>query len=329
MTRGQKAALTSGILIVAGIVAGVIATLRPSQTPSFFITGAVLTQAVDPRRQMPIGGVQITATTGPFTRESTSDSSGLFRVMLNSKIKRGEPVALKFRHSGYEPLDITESATGQLYIARLKPLSSAASATTTAPPTAITGVRIRYSMKTTSTVNVGSFAKTFEVVNAGGVPCDSRPPCSPDGKWEAAIGSASFDAEGNNQFVNARASCIAGPCPFTSIQSDQLLNNARTIKVVALDWSATATFLVEAEVTRTFASDMTRHSYPVIFGGGMNFTLPPSAQGPSIEAELNNLPIVFPLGPDLILSWASCSQKTDADQSKLYRCQLKPGYEFR
>ncbi len=329
MTRGQKAALIVGTLIVAAIVAGVVTTLRTPATHPFFLTGAVLTQAADPRRQMPIAGVQITAASGSATGQSTSDSSGLFRLTLNPGIRRGEPIALKFRHPGYEPLDITQPAAGQIYIAHLKPLSTATDSKTTGPATAITDVRLRYSMKTTTTVNVGSFAKTFEIVNTGGVPCHNQPPCSPDGKWKAAIGSTSFDAEADNQFTNARVSCIAGPCPFTRIQSDELLNNGRTIKVVALDWSATATFLVEAEVTRTISSDMTRHSYPVIFGEGMNFTLPPSAQGPSIEAELNSQPIVFPLGPDLILSWATCTLKTDADQSKLYRCQLKPGYEFR
>jgi hypothetical protein len=75
-------------------------------------------------------------------------------------------------------------------------------------------------------------------------------------------------------------------------------------------------------------SDMVRHSYPVIFGGSMNFTLPPGAQGPSIEAEMNGLDIVFPLGPKLILSWANCSVEFSPDQTKLYRCKLRPGFRF-
>jgi hypothetical protein len=61
----------------------------------------------------------------------------------------------------------------------------------------------------------------------------------------------------------------------------------------------------------------------------MNFTLPATAQGPSIEAELNGAEIVYPLGPELILSWASCNMELRADRTKLYRCELKAGYGFK
>jgi hypothetical protein len=40
-------------------------------------------------------------------------------------------------------------------------------------------------------------------------------------------------------------------------------------------------------------------------------------------------PIVFPLGPDLFVRWADCHMVVDRDQSKNYRCELKPGYQFR
>ena len=48
----------------------------------------------------------------------------------------------------------------------------------------------------------------------------------------------------------------------------------------------------------------------------------------SIQAELDKNPIVFPLGPALLLSWAGCQMLVDKDQSRLYRCELKPGYRF-
>jgi len=44
-----------------------------------------------------------------------------------------------------------------------------------------------------------------------------------------------------------------------------------------------------------------------------------------MEAEFDGTGIVFPLGPQLSLSWAVFSLK----QGKLYRCQLKPGYRFK
>jgi hypothetical protein len=76
-------------------------------------------------------------------------------------------------------------------------------------------------------------------------------------------------------------------------------------------------------------SDIVRQSYPVIFGQTLNFTLPAAAEGVSIEAEINGAPIVFPLGPDLYLSWADCNARVNSDQTKVYRCELKPKYGFR
>jgi hypothetical protein len=89
------------------------------------------------------------------------------------------------------------------------------------------------------------------------------------------------------------------------------------------------TFLVEAEVVHTMLSDAIRQAYPSIFGREMTFTLPPTGQGPSIEAEVSGLEIVFPLGPDLSLSWASCSVQVAPNHTRLYSCKLKPGYRFR
>jgi hypothetical protein len=66
----------------------------------------------------------------------------------------------------------------------------------------------------------------------------------------------------------------------------------------------------------------------VIIDQAMNFTLPPSAEGPSIEAKLDGSPIVFPLGLTPDVSWANCSTRTIQDQTRLFWCELKPGYRF-
>jgi hypothetical protein len=193
----------------------------------------------------------------------------------------------------------------------------------------ISNTRIRYSVKATTEADIGSAVKTFQVINTGNTPCNQHLPCAPGGKWKATIGSLSLDAGEGNEFRNARVSCIAGPCPFTKIEQENFAVDRRRFNVSALNWSDTVTFLVEAEVIHPMTSDMIRETYPVKFGRAMNFSLPASAEGPSIEAEVDGDPIVFPLGPDLFLRWADCHMVVDRDQSKNYRCELKPGYQFR
>src|SRR5262249_25028234 len=158
-------------------------------------------------------------------------------------------------------------------------------------------------ISTTTMINIGSAVKTFTVPNRGNTPCKEGRFCSPDGKWEAAEGSTTLDAGVGNEFRDARAACIAGPCPFTKVRHTSFGSAHRTLEVSALNWSDTATFLVEAEVYRPVANAALRESYPVIFGSGLTFTLPAAAEGVSIQADLDKTTIVFPLGPSLILSW--------------------------
>jgi hypothetical protein len=329
MSRGQKAALAAATTILLGIVAGVWITFRSPPQLTLYLTGAVLAANEDPRKQMPIPGARITALSGLAKGDCKSDSAGFFHLTLHPGVKPGEAVTLNFSHPDYQLLRMTETAGDQIYLARLVPISREIRAKTTGPEVPITDVRVRYSVKATSTVEIGMLAKTFEVSNKNGVRCHGQPPCSPDGKWKATIGSLALDAGEGNEFRDVRASCIAGPCPFTKIESGNASVRERVFKVSARNWSATATFLVEAQVVRTSITDIVRLSYPVIFGQAMNFTLPATAEGPSIEANLNGADIVFPLGPALILSWGSCTAGVDADQPKLIRCELKPGYRFK
>jgi hypothetical protein len=193
----------------------------------------------------------------------------------------------------------------------------------------VANVRVRYTVKSMSEVNVGSAVKTFEIENKGNVPCKDRHPCSPDGKWKAALGSVSLDAGQGNEFRDARASCIAGPCPFTKIDDDHFSQGGQIITVQASDWSDTATFLLEAEVFRPTVSQMERWSYPVTFGTGLSFTLPSAAESVSIEADLDAQTIIFPLGPSIFLSWATCDTGVNPDKGRVYRCTAKPGYRFQ
>jgi hypothetical protein len=76
-------------------------------------------------------------------------------------------------------------------------------------------------------------------------------------------------------------------------------------------------------------SQIEHWSYPVIFGETLSFTLPATAESVSIQADLNGETIIFPLGPSVILSWASCDAATNPDRGRIYRCTPKAGYRFQ
>jgi hypothetical protein len=97
-----------------------------------------------------------------------------------------------------------------------------------------------------------------------------------------------------------------------------------------MDWSSTATFLVEAEVFHVGIASDVREMYPLIFGRTLEFNLPSTQEGVSIEAVISGVPMVFPLGPELYLSWATCTIRNgpEVEKSTVYQCQLKPGFRF-
>lgn len=328
--RRRYAVLIAAAVVAGGIVAGVLLTLGPGAPRTSVITGAVLIQNSDARKQTPVANAEISATSGISTGLTSSDSAGFFSLTLKPAVRRGQPVVLSFRHADYQPLDMTEPAEGQVVLAYMTPVPITITSPQTAGPIGtLSDLRVRYSVNTEVSRNIGSIAKTFEVVNTNGVPCDDHSPCSPDGQWRATRRTVSFDAGEGSAYHNVRVSCISGPCPFTKIQSEKPSKNNRVFTVTALNWSSTATFLVEAEVVQNNPTSIVRQSYPVIFGQTLDFTLPGTAEGPSIEASVDGQDIVFPLGPELILPWATCTVKVQQDASKLYRCDLKDNFRFK
>ncbi len=315
------------IALVAAMVAVLItfSVLHRMRAP-LTLTGAVTIRDTDAHKELPIADVQVTVANGQAEAPTKTDASGMFVIKLRRGIRRTYPITLQFRHPNYRPLDLKETADNKLYVARLAPVTQRSS---TSAAIAIANIRVRYSIKAQRTLNVGSAVKTFEVKNQGNVPCDGTSPCSPDGKWKASTGSITLDAGTANQFQNARVSCIAGPCPFTKIESGDFSQPSQTITAAALNWSDTTTFLVEAEVIHVMQSDIDHRLYPVIFGSAMNFTLPSNAEGVTLEADTGGESIIYPLGPDLFLSWADCSSRSDREKTTIFRCELKPGYRFQ
>jgi len=314
--------------IVAVIVLTAIAMLAFWQRRQpISLRGAVLVQDSDPRKQLPIAGVEVSTSSDLAVIPSTNtDSSGLFVLKLHKLIRRGQPITLHFDHPDYHPVTIKDVVQNKLYVVALMPLSRETIVHSPAM-IKITNVRARYTVEARAEVNVGSAVHQFAIENKGDVPCKGQHPCSPDGRWKATLGSGTLDAGPGNVFRDARVSCIAGPCPFTRIESDDFAKAGQTITFSARNWSDTATFLLEAEVFRPMLSQTVHWSYPVVFEDRLSFTLPVESQSVSIVADMNGQTIIFPLGPLLNLSWANCDSGTQ-DKARVYRCALKPGYQL-
>jgi hypothetical protein len=331
MTGNRKVAICAivilglgGVLATAPIAVRIYRKHRP-----ITLRGAVIKQDSDPRKQSPIANVEIVSPDGLIVRNARSDFSGFFRLTLRPDVRPGQPIQLAFRHPDFQPLNVKETLSDELYVVRMTPLHGEVEAQLNEAEVVIGNVLVRYSTEITKTENIGSAVKTFQVVNSRNVPCSGDIPCSPDEKWKAEVGSASLDAGEGNVFRDARVACIAGPCPFTRVDTDDFSHGGRLIKVSVRDWSDTTTFLFQAEVFRTQLDAIIRRSFPVIFGRAMNFTLPSTAEGPTIEAELDGVPTEFPLGPTPVLSWANCEVHVQKNKGRDYRCELKAGYRFR
>jgi MFS superfamily sulfate permease-like transporter len=330
MTSRHTIAIRASVSL--GIILAILLVVRHSRRHtdvSLILTGSVVQQNADTRKESPIADVEVIAINGAVVRQAKSDFSGFFKIVLSAGVDPGQSVTLRFRHPDYNPVDMNATAEEKLYVIRMIPIHGEVEAELNEAEVGVSNVLVRYSTGTASTENIGTGVKTFQILNIGNVPCNQRFPCSPDGKWKAAIDSASLDAGDGNVFQDARVTCIAGPCPFTRVELNGFSRPARNINVSVRNWSDTTTFLLQAEVFHTQLRDTVRKAYPVIFGRALNFTLPADARGPAIEAELNRTQITFILAPNLKLSWTDCEVRVESNQAKAYRCELKPGYQFQ
>ncbi len=325
MTRST---LAFGAVILAALGTVAAIAVRQYRKP-IVVTGAVVQFSDDTLKQSPVTDVQVRAADDLAPAESKSDFSGFFSLPLRSGVKRGEKISLTFQHPDYLPLTLTGTVGDELFVAHMRPVHGTSDAPVNHPEVVVGNVVIRYSTESTNSANVGSGVKIFQVMNMGNVPCDHARVCSPDGDWKASVAEASLDAGSGNIFRNARVSCIAGPCPFTKIDSDGFSAGGRTISVSIRDWSDSTTFVLQAEVFHIQADELVRQYYPTIIGRTLNFSLPAGSSGLTIEAEVNGTEIDFPLGPQPILSWADCRVSTGRDRTATYRCELKPWCRFR
>lgn len=324
------------VAFAAGAAAVVVLRFHQWKPKLTTLQGAVIQRSEDPDKEAPIAGAIVTATREGVSASTQSDSSGYFNITFPDVIWPGQTVELNVSAPNYRPLQLElqmtfRSTSRRLIIAQLRSTAHPAVVPiSNKPPTVVQNIRIRYTVNAEAAENVGSLVRTFQVVNQGDIPCRKQNPCSPDGQWKASTGSVTLDAGLGNEFRDVRASCIAGPCPFTRINRGGWEHGGRTIVVTATDWSDTTTFLLEAEVFHTTIASNVRESYPVIFDRTVNFTLPPTQEGVCIEAEINGEQMVFPVGPEVYLDWAACTVRSsrNGDKSTVYQCALKPGYAF-
>jgi len=334
--RKKKGILLAGLVLAGALLAAGLTVLATHWQPRIImIQGTVLRSSADPRKQVAIDHAKLTVSDGTTIASAESDRSGYFKLAFRTGIRRPQNAALIVRKSGYAPyimnLPLTpRSNLRKLYVIPLRERDTHSTVAEKRKQTGVSHVIIRYTVNAQTMTNIGTAVKTFEVINHGNLPCHHQAPCSPNGFWKATKGSITLQAGSSNEFRNVRVLCIAGPCPFTRVHIHESVKPTRAITVSALDWSDTATFLVEAEVYRNSISSQLRESYPVIFGRDMHFTLPPSAEGPSILAKVGNESTVFPLSSGLYMRWATCNseQSKQSENSTVFQCELKPGYRF-
>src|SRR5579864_9752526 len=154
------------------------------------LAGAVITRSSDPRKQLPIAGVQVSAADGRLAVQSASDASGLFKLRMRRLLLFGRRgITVRFRHPDYEPLNLYVPIFGSITVAEMVPIARLPVTDATLPKQVVAHPVVRYSVKRAAEENVGSAARSFEVVNTSNVPCNGGSLCSPDKKWKASMGT--------------------------------------------------------------------------------------------------------------------------------------------
>src|ERR1700692_2798631 len=195
MLDRRKAGRLAAVLAVLGMIVAACVGLAVSHYnhKPLSLKGAVVKQDSDPMKESPITDVQISEAAGLATSDAKSNFTGYFTIPLRRGVGANQSITLRFRHPDYKPLDVTERVGDKLSVVRLVPIHKEADVPSNRPVTPIANILIRYTTVTTTQENIGTEAKTFEIPNTGNVPCDKTSPCSPDGKWKAAISAESLD----------------------------------------------------------------------------------------------------------------------------------------
>src|SRR5437667_355447 len=104
------------IILACGILGTGLTVFMVHRWRPVTLKGVVLTQETDANKQLPISDVQITAVNSLGDGNSKSDSSGFFSLTLPKGLKRRQPVILRFRHEGYQALNLDDFVEDKIYI---------------------------------------------------------------------------------------------------------------------------------------------------------------------------------------------------------------------
>ena len=169
------------------------------------IKGAIIVSSDDVNKRAPIPGVWISVEGDSENQHAFSSPTGFFELNLGKRVKSDQLLILQFRHPQYLPTDVTTLATDGLFVARLAPIAEFGATAPSVAPTVVSNIKVRYTVKTTTMLNVGSTLKIFHVVNVGSVPCAGHYPCSPDEKWQATVGSATLRGSQRQCFLRRQS----------------------------------------------------------------------------------------------------------------------------
>ena len=222
---------------ISAIGVALIPVLRPSgpTTPEkIILEGVVMRDEANPEKRFPISNVIVSATDGLGGSAATT-ADGMFRLELKPEAKGGAQIALNFKHPDYQERDVIQAiGQGVPYIFYMWPSQYAA----TTP-----GARV------IPAFYAPVVSRTFQIPNRGSVRCNNQQPCSPDGKWKAALASATIDAGPGHVFISGRADCVAGPCPWSAVETKGFPQiGQRTINVSVRAWSDTVTYRLSGEI---------------------------------------------------------------------------------
>lgn len=78
--------------------------------------------------------------------------------------------------------------------------------------------------------------------------CDGRSPCSPDGKWFAAITTVQVDASTDTELRNPVVSCSGNYCPWLKVLSTGISADGKHATAQVLTWSGPVVVTLTTEV---------------------------------------------------------------------------------